>query len=136
MNIVSNTRKNISIIISSIMLPTISFSQGVRDSCVGEYCGGGNLTWFWIVGVSWVVLYAFYKLALGNVDEKRESISFLISALKAIVLFVGIPTMAFFIFGGKLGDGGEAAVFTFFGVLLIFMFSESFGKWVFGEDDD
>lgn len=129
----------ISAVISSTLFcvfPTASVSQAVRDQCAMGNCGGGDLRWFWVLAIVWIATLALFNLFWGSNEEKRDSVDFFISTFKGIGLFVGIPASVFFVWGGKVGNGGEAAVIAFFIILVVFMFSEAPARWIFGDRDD
>lgn len=111
-----------------IFLPTNSWSQGVRSSCAGEYCGGRvDLTWFWIVGLSLVVAFFLFKLLFGNSKERRKSVSFFVSVAKGLALILGLPAVVHFVIGG------ESAIFAFYAVLALTIFYPPIFEWIVGK---
>ena len=116
---------------------SFAFAQGVRDRCAAGECGGGEISpWFYAFLLGIFLLVAFYKLFWGSESEHKEALNSLFTIVKLAFLFIGIPIVAFIIFGGKDGDGGKAAIISFFAIGLVFGFTEKLSKWAVGGRGD
>jgi fatty acid desaturase len=112
-------------------------AQGVRDRCPLGECGGADISpWFYAYIFGGILLVIFYMLIFGNKAQRKDAFKSLLTIVRFVVLFLGIPLGAFLIFGGKNGNGGEAAVISFFAVLLFFVFTQKLSKWAVGERND
>ena len=125
-------------LISALQTQTsFAFAQGVRDRCAVGECSGGEISpWFYAFLCGIFLLSIFYKLFWGDETEHKEAVNSLFTVLRLAFLFIGIPIFAFIVFGGKVGDGGGAAIISFFAMVLVFSFTEKLSKWAVGERDD
>lgn len=117
------------VLASSVITASPSWSQGVRGNPMGG--GSGDLDaalWFWGLVVGLPTIMAIYGLFFGNHDDKKKSVSYFAAVGKGLFVFIGLPTLAHFIFGGG------SAIFVFFGLLLLFSFT-TIGEKIFGGED-
>ena len=110
----------------------VASAQGVRSSCPTGDCGGGSISpWFYAYALGAFVLFNFYYFVFGSKADYLNAKYNLLVVLKLTILFVGMPSAAFVFFD----NGGEAAIYSFFAILIYFTFGTKLGNWVLPNKD-
>ena len=106
-------------------------SAPVRSSCPDGDCASSDISpYFYLFIFLIFAAGATYNIFKGNKDEKRKGILFFVATLKLIFLFVCLPFLIGYFFDPSKG------IYSFFGIMLIVIFSERLGAWIFGKENN
>jgi hypothetical protein len=128
-------KRELQLVCAAAVFYAPSQALAVVDGCPSGECSGGRISpWFYVFFAVLTIVLIIYKLIFGNDQEKAESKTAMLVGFRFAFLFLIIPTFAFFVFGGRDGNGGDAALFSFFGMVIAFIFRTRIAKWAVGED--
>jgi hypothetical protein len=128
--------KRLALFVAAIAFHAPNQALAVIDRCPSGECGTGGISlWFYAILVGAILIGILHQIIFGDKKEKAEGKAAILVILRLTFLFVGLPVIVFLLFGGREGEGGTAALLSFFAILLFFCFTKRLSEWAMGGDD-